>query len=235
MLGNLLRKRVTLLVIVVIVSIGLLLLAIYKIDKSKQAQVNLRGYDSIKQKMATVSNTTTKDPQYQKMLLKLNALESKNLSREEQYTLLEEAGGALNFAYASTNNHDLYILEKGLVDLIRSNFPEKNFPASEPSCFDPVCAENPQPKEILAVIEEIKKSNVPEGLKDDNIRDLTNFGYLNKKDNYSKAGDYLFVAQDIKNNKDYTSAGLNIKLSDAIIDYVRTTFPEEYKQYLPLP
>ena len=111
------------------------------------------------------------------------------------------------------------------------NFVEPNFGKDaefNPPCLDPICADRPQPEAIMAVINQIQEADLPESLKHDHIKDLTNYGYFTKDYDETRAQAYLFTAADILNNESYIKAGINKTISDQIIEYVKKDFPEEY-------
>ncbi len=195
----------------------------------------LVGYDNLKKEITSLiskDSAVSKNPNFQKVLAQINSLENTKLSKDKKFNILEDASEYLVFAYVETANHNLYTLEEILDKFMRTNFPEKGLPNIKPACFDPSCAQNSQPEKILAVIEEIKNSDIPDYLKENDTANLITFGYLNDDSSSSlKANNYLDMAEVIKKNELYTRAGINLKIYDQINEYVKNKYPKEYEKF----
>ncbi|KKR76059.1 MAG: hypothetical protein UU21_C0019G0002 [Candidatus Levybacteria bacterium GW2011_GWA2_40_8] len=218
------------LTILIIISIGLIL----SLDNNAKNSSDLKNLDKIKNDIQTVSSSgnALQNPVYQKFLAKFNEINNSKLNKEQKYEVLNTSLTYLVSYYSLTNDPQIFDLEEKINSFIILNFPEKKT-TLEPSCFDPSCADSPQSPEMLAIIEVIKNSNVPSPMKDDNIKDLTNFGYLQTSRNNSKVQNYLIMASMIEKNQDYQAAGINIKVANDIRSYVKKAYPALYDKYGP--
>lgn len=231
-----LQKRSVIIVLSLLVFIILSVILIFFLDKSSNNTPNLKLYESIKIEVQELSA----DPEinhngnYQKMVSQLAKLENQSLSPAERTKIAESTILYLHDAYYSTHNHKLYSFAQNYKVFLAENFG--NSVKYVPPCYDPQCADAPQPKEILSVIEKIKQSNIPEGLKDSVILDLTNFGYLKKGyglPRYNiKIGSYISLAEALKKNPDFINAGINEEIYNDITNYVKVAFPDEYELFI---
>lgn len=245
-LNKLKRNKLLLLLISLLILILIIIGTILYLDKEfnfinffskinpSDNQTSFSNYNQLK---TDITSLMRKDkriatyPDFQKMIKAINKIEDKKLSKEEQYNSLLAAIEYLSFAYSTSANHNLYDLEKKLEDFIRENFPEKNYPNVKPACFDPICAQNAQSKEINNIINDIKNSNIPDYLKENDINNLTMTGYVNNEHAMLKTNNYLEIAESIKNSDLYKNAGLNLKIYDQINDYVKKNYPKEYEDF----
>jgi hypothetical protein len=208
---------------------------IFYLDNSPRyntfSQNKLAGYEEIRKQILILNREPSliSNNNYAKFIESLNQLEDTKLSREEKVNKLQNARADLISAYFDTNNNSLYLLQNNLNKFIESNFQELGN-LENPQCFDEKCAKNPQPKEILDVIDEIKNSSLPQDIKDEDIKYLLNYGYINQEHNYAKAIDYLSMAENIRYSRDYTEAGINLTIYNKIVNYVKNAFPEEYEK-----
>lgn len=238
MLNNFVKNTSKLGVIFLLILVICTLAAIFYLnDAYGPTKSDLKGFAGLKKEAIALQKDSKigKDNNYIKLLHLISRLEIEKLSRDEQFDMLDNASLYVDFAYANTNVHELYNFRKDLDALIRENFPQKKWSSKDPQCMDSTCADTSQPKVILDIISEIKQSTVPTVLKEEIAQELITFGYINKKDSLAKVYDYLFVAEDIRHNRDFTNAGLNIKISDEIINYVKNTFPLEYSKIQTVP
>jgi len=223
------------LILIIFLVIGSILIIDYVSPVKNLGSKNskLENVDKIKDQakalgsISEIRNTGT----YSLILEKINVLENPNVSKEDKsnaFGIINERSLGL---YSSTNNNELYKFRISLNEFYKLNFPDKPQNTLKPMCLDPKCAENPQPQEILNVIETIKNSNINEAIKENDIQNLTNFGYMGNDHTESKVGNYLIVANDIKNDKNYIEAGLNEKIYNDIVGYIKKTYPEEYKNF----
>ncbi len=196
-------------------------------------QTGFTGYYDLKTKINKIANdnpTVGQNRNYQKMVTSIALIEETKASKEDKHKALYEAFNYIIVAYAETNDHNLYLLQKDLASFINLNFPKDNTDNLKPSCFDPICA-NPPSTEITNVINKIQSSNLPSYIKKSDIKMLKNFSYLTNDNSGSKTGDFLIVASMIKNNSEYIKLGINIKISDEIINYVKNAYPKEYDNF----
>ncbi|OGH11302.1 MAG: hypothetical protein A3B38_00555 [Candidatus Levybacteria bacterium RIFCSPLOWO2_01_FULL_36_13] len=232
------RNRI-IIIISLLVFVVLILTAIYFLDSFSDNSSNstsLKNFDTIKNQAKSLASDSqiNSNASYQKILSQLARAENKNLSNKEKAKILDVTGSYILDAYYYTNNHKLYLYAQAFNNFLIENIGEKarlNIP-----CYDPECAENPQPKEILNVIEEIKQSQLPQGLKDSVILDLTNFGYL--RNGYGlptyniKIGSYASLANTIRKDPEFIKAGINEKIYNDIVNYLRVEYPDEYAEFI---
>lgn len=240
--GNKLLLLLIALVILILITLGTILyldkgfnvINLLSNIKPSNSQNSLSSYNELKKEITSLIKKDKKIPtypDYQKFIKEVNKLENSKLSKEEQFSISVSAAQYLAFAYTANANHNLYDLQQTLKDFIRENFPEKNYPSSKPACFDPVCANNPQPKEIVNVITEIKNSSIPDYLKENDINNLTMTGYVNNEDSMLKTNNYLEIAEMINNSDLYKKAGINLKIYNEINAFVKNSYPKEYQDF----
>ena len=198
---------------------------------ASQSKISNAEFNNLKTQAIALSNDKqiASDTNYSKLIRNLNEFDNKSLTKDEQLSLLKKIIDNAFNSYARTNDHRLYEFQKTLANYINKYFPEIGR-IEDPQCMDPSCAQNSTPKEILAIIEEIKASTVPQELKNEINHELITFSYIHNDDAYTKAYDFIFVAEDIKTNKEFVDSGNSERWSGEIINYVKKTFPNEYNQ-----
>jgi hypothetical protein len=218
---------VSLSVFVIIVLLGIILTVNRQISYT-----SLVGFESLKNKLVETGkqNDIASNAGYKRAMEELTELESKKMSKEEQLRQIEVIHSYLYQAYDQTNNHELYGIFDELNKFSEANFGENSFKAAI-QCLDPVCAENPTPKEINSIIDKIKNSNIPSELKDEYVKTLTSLSYLNEKDAEVKVVSYLSIADSIKLEDEFVKAGNNLELYNELRDYLQSTYPSLYSKY----
>lgn len=195
---------------------------------------NLVGYDALKQKLTALSSdsTITNQAFYRKTINRLSLLENKTASDAAKYQSIVIAAADMNNLYASTNNHKLYSFPDDFIKVAKTNFPKlyRSTDFLPIVCIDLECAQNPQPPEILRIVEEIKNSNIPLVVKDSFVRDLLNAGYINNNQLDNKIFTYIVVAHIFQTSGALKQAGLNQVLSAELNDYIRKSYPEQYRK-----
>lgn len=179
-------------------------------------------------KIPQVSQTGT----YNKLRFTLTELNRKNTSAEKKYEHLKDLWENVVGTYQTTSDPELYKLQLVLIEYIKANYPDEDLQNYKPLCYDPNCAENPQPKEIASVINKIKNSTLPDYVKSTDVQNLISFGYVNDNWRSLKVDSYLIFADLVKYDPEYTRANLNTSVSNEIHSYVKKEFPKEYEEYL---
>lgn len=195
----------------------------------------LKDYAKLK---ADVNNlfsdpTISQNPSYTRFIQRLTKVEDNTISAKDKYQSLSAAYIALDTSYAQTNNHALYGLLQEFNNFVKANFSTyyKQNDFFRVNCADKTCADEPQSPEILKIVDKINTSSIPDVVKKTFSNDLLNVGYISKNDSKGKALNYIMVASIFNGSGALTDAGLNIKLSQEIIDYVQQAYPTEYKNY----
>lgn len=225
---------ILILIFVIVLSIG----SILHLDNSapnNAVKTNYSEYDTFKQTFISLASDSSlaDKPDYIRMMSKLTLLEDNSLSEKNRYQALVSAGSYLETLYMSTNNHKLYGLTEKMSIFAQKNFPKfyKKTYFMPTICVDSICAKNPQPKEILKIVDEIEKSSIPEVVKDSFVQDLLNPGYINDNQVENKVLTYAIVSGILRTSGALTDVGLNEKLSDELNSYLQKTYPELYKKY----
>ena len=101
-------------------------------------------------------------------------------------------------------------------------------------CYDSSCADSPQPQEILDIIDEINSSSLPDEAKklDSEILIVYTFATKDHNQTIAKVNNYYFLAQSIKRSSEYEKAGINIKISDEIMNYLNKNYPKELSEVI---
>lgn len=231
MMSYLSNKRFLILIIVLLIIISIAG-AIYILD-SKKTTSNLVDYDQLKQQSVTVGkmDKVSNNQRFNVFLKNIEGLDNPNLTKEEQLKKIKIAWNYLYVAYSESNDPELYKLTAEFKKFIDANFADTGYKVYV-LCLDPACAEKPIPQEVLAIIDEINNSELSVDTKNDFIPLLKTFSYLNDEDSAeTKVIDFLGLAASISVDPDFTKAGINIKVSNEIRDYIKTAYPELYIKY----
>jgi hypothetical protein len=196
----------------------------------------LTGYAQLKsdvEKLFSTDQTVAQNPDYTKFVTKLITVEDKTVSAQNKYKTLIMADQYLDIAYSQTNDHALYALQNEVNSFGKTNFPTfyKQYDFSGTGCLDKTCAKNSQPAEVLAIVTEINTSSIPAVVKTSFVRNLLNPGYMN--DNRAKTEDYLIVASVLNSSGTLKGVGLNTKLSQELLNYIKSAYPTEYATLNP--
>lgn len=217
------------LLLLILAVIPLILFLISYIDTKSQSPI--KGYADLNEKIDSLSKDSTiaQDGQYLRMVEKFNDLGATN-SYRQRFKDFQDAYQFLMGAYSYTNNPKLYPLAKDFLTFGQENFP-KDFKKNDYPifCLDPTCAENPQPKEILSIIDFLNSSDFPDYIKESTVNDIKNVGYLSDKDINSKVLSYLAIADNIKNDK-HSSSSANLEIAKRLQDYVINKYPAKLKE-----
>ncbi len=223
-------------ILLVIIAIGLIIIVLPSPNKPSIAiKPQLKNYDKLIVAINQINNlSTTQNGEFQKMIEQLRLTENPNLTRDQQFQDLRYAQTALIGAYVTSNDHTLYSLQKTLADFMTLNFPDKKKQVVEIVCFDPICAPK-QPKMVTDIVSEIKASNTLDVVKQGLAQDLNNASYFPDDDPQRKASNYLLVANAVKYDPDFIKAGINDKIANEILDFIKQTYPEQFAQITLAP
>ena len=230
------RKFFAILTVVLLVLIAIILFAINPFSNSSTnlipgtTSVNLKNLDSLRNEAKGLRNNPeiANSSFYPKIVSGISALSGKG-SSEDKYKITTKLWEDSLSLYFDTNDSSLYKFQQGLNDFIKLNFPNKNNPNLRPLCFDEACAENPIPPQIQKAIEEIEDSTIPDPIKLQDTQALRTYSYINNNWVELKVNNYLEIALYIKANNEYEKAKINEKVSEEIINYIKTTYPKEYE------
>jgi hypothetical protein len=203
--------------------------------KNVAEDFGLKNYAKLK---TDVNNTFTdstvnKNPSAEKFYNQLSKAEDTSLSTTDKYKALVLGYTYLRQAYSETNAHALYALPQEYTNFVKINFP-KNYKQTnfyEIPCQDKICEDEPQPSEILKIVDEINASSIPDVVKTTFARDLLNAGYISKNDPDYRSFNYYIVAGVLGGSGALTNAGLNTKLSQEVMDYIQKTYPKQYQEF----
>ena len=164
------------------------------------------------------------------------SLEDPKLSKKQKYDNLTSAENNLFDTYLMTKNNKVYTFNTKLNDFSKTNFPEyyKEGDFGLLVCYDSSCADSPQPQEILDIIDEINSSSLPDEAKklDSEILIVYTFATKDHNQTIAKVNNYYFLAQSIKRSSEYEKAGINIKISDEIMNYLNKNYPKELSEVI---
>ena len=204
--------------------------------KNVAVDFGLKNYAQLKTDInkAFTDSTISQSPSAEKFYSQLTQVEDTTLSTTDKYKALTMGYLYLRQAYRETNDHALYALPQEYANFVKTNFPkeykQQNF--GKIPCQDKICEDEPQPAEILKVIDEINTSSIPDVVKTTFVRDLLNAGYVTKNDPRFRAFAYYMDANALSGSGALTDAGLNMKLSQEVLDYIQKTYPKQYQTFL---
>lgn len=232
-------KVVFLTLFLLIIIIGVLGAITIKESKTQNLlqKSQFRGYDVLVQSISEMENDSSipKNARYQRMKERIMSLEDPKLTNEQKYENLIQAETNIFETYLFSRNNKVYAFNKKLDEFAKINFPEqyKKDDFNLLVCYDPACADSPQPEEILTIIEEISNSSIPDEVKKQSIEILDLYTYATKEKNQVIAlfDNYYYLGQAIKNDPDYQKAGLNTKISEEIFNYLKEKYPDIASEY----
>jgi hypothetical protein len=202
-------------------------------SKNTATSFDLKNYAQLKTDVnkAFTDSTVNQNPSAEKFYSKLTSAEDPSLSAQDKYNALALGYAYLRQAYSETNDHVLYTLPEEYANFVKTNFSKDYREADfrKIPCQDKLCEDEPQPAEILKVVDEINASSIPDPVKTTFVRNLLNAGYISKNDPEYRAFNYYVVANILKGSGALTDAGLNTKLSQEVIDYVQKAYPNQYQ------
>lgn len=232
------KRKVLSLVALILVFIVIITTVIFYLDKKPitKSSPPLKNLQELEKGAVSLSSNTnvSRNKDYNKMVEDIINLKNNSLSEADRSSVSNLLVADLLNAYRTTNDHSLYLFSFTVKKFLNDNYGDAKL--FRPPCYDPICADRPQSEKIIAVIDEIKSADLPNGLKTDHIKDLTNYGYLTKDYDVIRVRSYLMSAEDILNSEDYKKQGLSDKIYNEIVDYVNKAYPKEYAQieYQPL-
>lgn len=219
-------------IVILIIILGILVLVFYS-QFNKIASEN-DGIKVLDTEFTKITNEREKaDPEYIKAKNLFNDAALAKTS-DEKYKNLVAASEKVQLIYSTYNNKKLYkYINEDLASYAKGEFPDQyNANSFDYPCQDPSCAESEQPKEILAIVEDIKKSDIPQFYKDNFIRNLINTGY--ESGSHSKAWQYYATARSFEASSDLSPSGANLVISNDIKAFLKSTYPEDFKLFQDL-
>lgn len=217
-----------------IVFILVLGISIYWVNNSsnKVSSSNLKGYSELKQKISDFSKnnpTIAEDALYQKTVSYTEQIGSSSV--KDRYNNAVRGYDALTSLYSITSNSKFVPIIKQYVQFAKENFPSEYKPRQFVYlCQDPTCAEEPQPEEIVKIVDKIRGSDFPEQVQKSTVQNLLTTGYLPKANRDQKFNEYIFITQAIRSYSDFSKTGANIKISDELYNFVKSAFTEEFNK-----
>jgi len=237
MINFLKKNKILLIILIILVIICLVVLINSRLlnnNQSTKTATELKGYDVLKQNIDELDKDQSipKNARFQDLKEKIISLEDPNQSKKQKYDILASTETNLFDTYLLTKNNKLYALSSKINAFSKTNFPQyyKENDFKLLICYDPICADSPQPKEILSIIDEINSSNLPDDVKKSDTDILYIYTYATKEQAYARVENYYFLAQMIKKSSDYEKVGLNIKISDEIMTYLNNNYADFLKK-----
>lgn len=221
-------------IIIILSSIGIIYFINYN-NPPKSAKItyksDLKGYSELRPKIdSLLENPNVPPVMVSRVSLKYKTLEDNEKSSKDKYDATLAINFYLNSLYSDTNNPIFRPISEDLGNFAKLNFPtlyeKKMF---DTVCQDKSCAESPQPKEILKIIDDIKKSNLPDELKKTTAQDLLNPGFLPNNKRSGKVRVYFIILNTIKGfTTDYPSKEIQ-NIYNELDNYLEKYFSSEYE------
>lgn len=227
---NILKNRIILIFIIVLTIIGIIGGIFYIDNRNSNALVQdtgLKNYAQFKEKIIPLLPLDNQD----KLSKAISALENKNNPNKVRFNALRVIEEVISSQYGKTNNHKYFTLLYDLDKFAKENFP-KDYEAGigfKSVCQDPKCADSPQPPEILQIIEEVKKSDLPLYVIDNVAGELKNTTYIEKKYKQITFDSYYFDLAEIKNYLDASPSASKTKIYIDFKKFLQQNFPSEFK------
>lgn len=216
----------------IVISIGTIFyLDSFSNQQSSIIRSELKGYDSFKSEI--IANSNYSEGTSNRIKSYLNILENSKTTEKEKYEALNNLSKIFSLIYSNTNDPKYRPIFDLMDTFAKNNFP-KLYKESDHKilCMDPGCAESPQPKEILEIINKIKTSNLPERYKEGIEMELINAGYLPDKYSNIKFDDYYSNLTFIKIYLD-KSASKDTQIQEAhdkLRDFLEKNYPKELEE-----
>lgn len=240
MLNNKTKIFVLFLVFLIVVLLG----AIYYFNSSISNKNNpsktvtldtgLTGYDPVKAKISALLSSKDMSPVIAERIVKqVSFLENKNSKESERYQALISVNLLFNGLYSDTNDSQFREISKDLGTLAKDNFP-KSYDSKEfeTACQDSSCAQSPQPKEILKIIDDIKNSDMSDDIKQGSVQNLLNPGFLPDNLRLAKVQNYSIELDNLQGNPEFSPSGQTVKIANELYAYLKKTYPTEFAQVL---
>lgn len=195
---------------------------------------NLINYDPIRQKIGELvadKNNELNPTDRDRIIKRLSILEDKKMNSEDKYKAIQEIVLFLSSTYSDSNNSKYKKLALEIGEFVKVNFPNSyNKNSYSFACQDESCAEEPQPKEILDIVNDINNSDLPDYIKKSLAKDMLNTGYLPNDKRNEKAKFYFLDALDSLRYNDLSNSGAGEKIHDKLIAYLTKEYPKELEK-----
>lgn len=231
-MGLISRKNSTFLVLCILGLIVFIGAIIYHLNspnfKPQENVSNLKDYDSLKQTINELNSdpAIAKDGFYSETLHRLSILDDKNASDEAKIASIAKGASTLSYLYSDVHNPKVREAFNQLKSFTKGNFPkyyqERYFIIY---CQDTTCQDTPQPPEILKIVDEINSSSIADYAKKTYVNNLLNAGYVSKNDIDAKVYSYYIISLYIRNDGEFSKAGINDKIADEVYNYLSNTYP----------
>jgi len=229
--------------ICLVLSILLLIGCIYYISSSNTSGnqtlttvgSNLKGYTEIKQEISNLlanAKTDMSSSIRSRIYQKFTILESKNSSPTQGYQAINQITIFISSTYSQTHNPQYRRIINDLDRFAKNNF-SKQYNKNDffTICQDSTCQDEPTPAQIVKIIDEINKSDMPDGVKNSLVLNLTNANYMTKNNRYDKFIVYNFVANQLKSYSIFSPSGANLTIANDLQNFLDVTYPQEKKTY----
>lgn len=168
--------------ILVILSLILNPAAVSNLSPSNVQPNNLKDYSNLKQKIVALNEPKLEGP-YQNINNYLTILANKYNSVNDKYNALTKISEQFSLIYSQTNNPKYRTIFPVLTKFAKENFPKQyNFGDFYSICQDPTCADGPQPVEILAITNDLKKTDLAPQVQTSLKTDILNAGYISTRE-----------------------------------------------------
>ena len=196
---------------------------------------SLKGYDVIQNELALLGSdpSISDTAPFQSIVEQMPYLEDNSLNEKQKFDKIVIILDYLIDLTGITNNPKVYPMFDKLGIFSKENFPHYYKPGYfEYFCQDPSCAQHPQPKEIIQIIDEIKSSDIDATIKKTVARDLTNAGFIEDKYKQQRFNSYIIVADEFYTSDSSFSPSNKAKLiGKELLDYLKISYPKEYDEY----
>lgn len=227
-----LSKRIIaifLVIIVIILAVVILLMnqntiSFNSIGNNLKGYSNLKtGFKSLKLPQDTIKNVTDQ----------FNILENNKSTPQDDYNSVLRITFFLSHAYSISNDHSIYsYIVKDLNSFAKTNFTKyyktQDFKIT---CQDALCAESPQPTEIIKIINEINNlTSIPDYDKKAATQNLEYAMYFPNNPRFSKASMYYQAETNIRFDPFFIKANVNQKIADEIDAFIKQVYPDQYNK-----
>ena len=233
------KNKASILILGLILLIILFIAGIFLIDRDIAKPQALRtGYsESLLSLRGEITAIGNKDPQirgngaYDRLNTNLDIVANESSSDSDRYEALKESFVFFYGLYQETSDNKLYPVNQDFQDFAKRYFP-KHYDEVDFTyfCQDPVCADSETPQEILEIVDELKKSDMPERIAETTANDILNDSYLSEKDKELKVENYIISISILRGYDDFSPSKINQKIADDILNFVKNKYPEEYRK-----
>lgn len=224
--------------VILCLTIIILLFGIILLNNKTSNVKNITGDPELntlinKASMLQNDKTISQDNQYIAAIDLLKSLDNNKLSDLQQYRILAESAYKIQSLYINTNNPRIRkIFSQDIAEYAKKHYQkyyDKDF--FQYPCQDPTCAQNTHSEKMSVIINDVKKTDFSDNIKQGIIHDLITAGYReeNSKDDLNgKVNQYLNIARDIKNLTENTKNESNIKIYKEVQEFIKVEYPERY-------